>query len=154
MDWKELDTMLERYYEGESTLDEERAIKLFFNSVENVPDKYREAAELFGYFNREASITMPDNFKFSAPVNKHKLWSIIGSTGIAASIAIFIAITINHNQPKAIDQIAQITYQEQKKAYYQTKEALLIVSDNLKKGKREIQRLSIFNEVQKTIIKN
>lgn len=154
MDWKELDTIIEKYYDGTTTLDEERTVRLFFESAEAIPEKYKATAELFKVFKLEAEVHHPETITVFKDKRKLSIWKFAGLTGIAASICLIIIFTIINYQPKAIDQIAEVTYAEQKKAYYQTKEALLIVSENLNRGKKEINRLTIFNEVQKTILKN
>lgn len=153
MDWKELDIMLEKYYEGATTLEEERAIKQFFESANLIPAKYEESAALFIYLKMDAQVKMPVAKKNSLS-NKNRSLAIISSLAVAAALALLISLSGIFQPKMAIDQIAEITYEEQKKAYHQTKEALLIVSENLNRGKKEIQRLSIFHEVQKTIIKN
>lgn len=153
MDWKELDIMLEKYYEGETTLGEEHAIRQFFEKADIIPVKYKESAALFTYLKMDAGVKMPVSRGYAPPKAKRKPW-IISTLAVAAGLTLLISLP-GILQPKmAIDQIAEITYEEQKKVYYQTKEALLIVSENLNRGKKEIQRLSIFHEVQKTIIKN
>lgn len=48
MDYKYIDILIERYFNGETTLEEERILKAFFHQ-EEVPDALRQYADIFAF---------------------------------------------------------------------------------------------------------
>lgn len=78
---KDLDNILERYFEGETSLKEEEALRQYF-SQGNIDAKYQHYAPLFGFFTEErealAAVTPEKKKVRRLP---HHIWS-----GIAAGI--------------------------------------------------------------------
>ena len=58
MNTREIEILLDKYFEGESTLADEKALKDFFNSG-NVPGHLKEYNGIFGYFEIE-KLEKPD----------------------------------------------------------------------------------------------
>lgn len=80
-----IDQLLEKYFQGTTTLQEEQELKLYFSS-EEVFDKHKEFQPLFDLFSVEKKATYP-----AAPqsTQKRALWIKVSAfSGIAASIAL------------------------------------------------------------------
>ena len=55
-----IQALLDRYWEGETTLDEERQLKVFF-SAGNIPEAYQALAPYFQALHTEQAIQLPGN---------------------------------------------------------------------------------------------
>lgn len=65
MDYNHIRTVLEKYWEGESSLAEEAELRVFFQEHKGpLPDDLREAAPLFQYFSEEAARPLPEAENF------------------------------------------------------------------------------------------
>ena len=128
--------VLEKYWDGETSLEEERELRSYFASSQ-VAEEFAPFIPLFAFFDEEkhkemsAHITLPREIKTGKVVNFK--WLI----NIAASIVIFISIFfINKNLNRdRVDQYAyNDTYQTPEEAYLEVKQALLFVSAKMNKG--------------------
>jgi hypothetical protein len=139
MNTTEIKILLDKYYEGETTLDEEKILRRYFTSG-NVDQELAEYAPLFGYQASEAKVQPSENLdaKLTATVskgrkiafyNQRNFW--IYFSGIAASL-LFIASLIFETQlnTQSKNPFADTQYSEAetRKAYEQTKTALAYVS--------------------------
>ena len=76
--------LLDRYFEGETTLAEERALASYFADATNVAPELRQYAPLFAYWAREREV-QPDNLvPFRPPVVRRRL--VVGYS-LAATVA-------------------------------------------------------------------
>ncbi|GAB3249905.1 hypothetical protein GCM10027347_07320 [Larkinella harenae] len=88
---QDIDKLLEKYYAGESTLEEEKQLREFFNSP-SVPDALQQQAEPFRYFaevrNEQPSLTvrqrLSDRLSSASRLRTLATWSL----GLAASVAL------------------------------------------------------------------
>ncbi|MBK8506553.1 MAG: hypothetical protein IPL46_32760 [Saprospiraceae bacterium] len=136
MEENKIREVLERYWEGETSLEEEKELKSYFASSQ-VTDEFAPFIPLFAFFDEEkhkemsAHITLPNETKKAKVINFK--WLI----NIAASIVIFIAMFfINKNlNRESVQQYAyHDTYQTPEEAYLEVKQALLFVSAKMNKG--------------------
>lgn len=92
-----LDKIIEKYFDGETSIEEERALKQYF-SAESIEQKYEIYRPLFGYFSAEQE---KEKEVTSAPqkvVNKKQLvfWlSVAASVAILLGVALFSQIEQN-----------------------------------------------------------
>lgn len=81
--------LLNRYWEGETTLEEERWLKDFF-STQPVPEQYRHEAKLFRALRAEQSVQMPPSGKIA--VSPHPSFRFAWAA--AASVALIVVAGI------------------------------------------------------------
>ncbi|HFB99837.1 MAG TPA: pyruvate ferredoxin oxidoreductase, partial [Phaeodactylibacter sp.] len=62
MDYKNISQLLEKYWEGETSLQEENTLKQYFNQ-ENVAQELQEYQPLFQFFKEEQDLVMSDDFE-------------------------------------------------------------------------------------------
>ncbi|MCK6693374.1 MAG: hypothetical protein L6Q97_14915 [Thermoanaerobaculia bacterium] len=110
----DIQDLLDRYWEGETTLEEERRLKAFF-STEPVPEQYRQEAELFRALRTEQSVQMPAGREMRiAPRPSYRLswWAA------AASVALLLSAGIwwMNRQPLAPDAPVALVAPENKMA--------------------------------------
>lgn len=162
MNLNEIEALLKRFYDGESSLDEEQRLRGYFNQ-EIIPDHLSSHQEQFRYYNfaREEKIPQSDLesdlIKRINQVNtgktygkRHRAFYFV--TGIAASILIFIGIYFqfiaDHNNTA---YSMEDTYEDPEAAYAEAKKALLIVSEKFNAGVNDFNKFSSFNQYKELI---
>ncbi len=82
-----IDELLNKYFEGETSCEEEQQLRTFFAS-ENVPQHLAIYKPMFAYIDEE--ITKNQQKKIKSPVNTRKIFYYI--SGIAAALILMIGI--------------------------------------------------------------
>ncbi|SEW50815.1 hypothetical protein [Chitinophaga arvensicola] len=147
MDYKMISALLEKYWEGESTLEEEATLREFFSTPHNdLPEDLLEAAPLFGYFHVEAEKVWE-----APPAKVVKLSPLRHWMKYAAVILVAVGIGYALKQHEQRQQQVLVAMQQEdmndpQKALEQTKRALQLLAKNLHKGTAGMQKLSYFNE--------
>jgi hypothetical protein len=107
-----IDNILNNYFEGASTPDEEKRLKEYFRSKNNVLPQHEAYRPLFAAFDKEKQIVAP---QFIIPVKRSKrklipmrtIW--FSATSIAATILlIFTLFPINRNTSSDDDYLVYI----------------------------------------------
>ena len=88
---KKIDELIEGYFEGTLSQDEETALKVFLASEEGQGPEYDEVRAIMGYFAAGRSVETLRSRPL--PQNDRKVWRRI--LAIAASLAIIITLGIN-----------------------------------------------------------
>jgi hypothetical protein len=160
MEYQEIEEILNRYLEGESTLEEETMLKEYFSQAD-LPEEHREMKELFQYFAEENNDTAP-HFDVSAELNslvenewkketRNRFRRVVAWAGSAAAVLVFsFGIFQYMNKP---DTVIKDTYKDPKLAYAETKRALLMVSRTMNRSTTSLKYLSkvdqSFNHIKK-----
>jgi len=149
MDSKIIHQLLEKYWEGETSLQEEASLRAFFNQ-EEVPKEFANVQPLFQFFKKEQEAYLDSDFekrlstKLKVVDNQkpraHSLTYYIKR--VAAVAAIFIAILFFLNKNNFLDaggelasvEVTSAEKAEAKMAYAEAKAALLLISKKLNKG--------------------
>jgi hypothetical protein len=173
MNTKEIKSLIEKYFEGETSLTEELLLREYFRSGE-VPEELAGYKPVFTFFEqeKEQELMNPDfdralveklsgaEGKVVTLLPRRTRTFYIASLAAAAVLLIGVAVTVilnvnSRQRYSAEDQLA----------YEQVQEALMIVSSNLNcgvsqvrylqafdKGMEQVQMLSKFYEYQSLII--
>lgn len=88
MDYKEARALLEKYLAGNSSLEEEASLLIFFTENTDLPHDLRYAKAMFGHFNSDRKV----RFQSVDRTPKRKIISIISS--IAAGIIILLGVSV------------------------------------------------------------
>ena len=163
MNTTEIKILLDKYYAGETTLDEEKILRSYFTSG-NVDAELAEHIPLFGYQAREANVVAPaiseqeligtfTGDQKTRFYQKRNFWMYF--SGIAASL-LFIASLIFETQLKTIPgnslNSTQYSEVEARKAYEQTKTALAYVSNKYTTGTEPLEEISKFGNSTKAAV--
>ncbi|NIG56125.1 hypothetical protein [Chitinophaga sp. Cy-1792] len=157
MDYKAISALLEKYWNGESSLEEEAMLKAFYAEPHpDMPEDLEEAAPLFQYFGGGEAIPAEpewDPLPFTetiTPVPAKIVRMRPGYNWMKYAAVLLMAVGIGyalkehqHTKQQANQQLAM--EEEQRKAYQETKKALALLSRNLNKGTEKMQQLSYFN---------
>ena len=150
-DPKIIGKLLEKYYQGETSDMEENVLREFF-SGQDVPERFRADAELFGFFRKEREPTLSGEMesrldrmiKFREPVkfssgSKWKFyWMSAAAAVILILLGIFLDLQIRRNSTL---EVRKDTFEDPYLAYVEAKRVLYLVSDKLNTGRKPLQNL-------------
>jgi len=152
--------MLERFYQGETTLEEERWLKDYFSS-NTVPDELLPDKELFSTFgaagedipvpgdlNEKILVTLESLERKEQKARRISLYSLSGlAAGILALVAVYIFFLRTEDPALIAGNQYNDTYEDPVVAYNEAKRALNYVSAKLNDGTSELQHVK---QVSKT----
>lgn len=159
MDLK-LEELLDRYIEGTST-DEEEAILRGQLKKPGLKSDLKPLADLFAFYESERSMAVPDDQfdkhllrKIEKSQNPARLGLLWKMAGVAAAILMIISLSYVAFNEQPLPAVAEDTYTDPKKAFEETKKALLMLSSRFNEGTEQVEKLETFQEVQDEIIVN
>jgi hypothetical protein len=160
MEYHEVEILLEKYLEGESTLEEESRLRQYF-SQPDLPPEYRGMHDLFRYFDltaKEAEAPFDISSEINSIIeresnNKRRVGMrsiLVWVTSTAAVLAIALGIYRYTYKPQPV---VKDTFTDPKMAYLETKRALLLVSRAMNRNTASLKYLAnideSFNHVKK-----
>jgi hypothetical protein len=161
MDSNKIEDLLNRYWNCESTLEEEQQLREYFKG-HNIPEQLRETASLFRYFEENKKKDFHDasfDKKILAHVKAPKKTTVTrllyNSMRIAAGIAVLMVATwfVRNEIRKSTPQEAVDTYNDPRMALEETKKALLMISKGFGKAEEKAKKITLFNEATEKIQK-
>ena len=163
MNTNDIKILLEKFYNGETSTEEEKALADFFLG-EGVPDEFLSDRRLFcalsetpvevPYESTQAVESLIDSFREEQPARKSiKTFGLTYSiAGVAASLAlIFGVIQYQKNRQQEATSLAD-TYKTPDEAYRATVDALQLFSENFSKGTESMEKANRHLEKAQEII--
>ncbi len=151
--------LLERYWNCETTLEEEHELRSYFNT-ETVPDELKDTAALFRYFESQKKIELKKvvvhpTMKTRSADNGKMVKMFFTSAKIAAGVLVLVAATylVRQEVRKSYPEEVVDTYSDPQLAFEETKKALMMISKTFGKAKQEAGKISVFNEAEQIIQK-
>lgn len=160
MDSKQLEALLQKYWDCETSLEEEERLREYFRT-HDIPEHFKEATLLFGYFDRQRQQAVPGQFengvlkKIKSPKGKTvNLWQT--SWRIAAGVAVLVAAVFFVRQEiRSNNEIAmEDTFDTPEQALEETKKALLMISKGFGKAEQQAKKINVLNEAQDKLTTN
>ena len=156
----EIRKMLERFYRGETSLEEERMLQDYFTST-TVPEELIPDRDLFQSFEEGAdSVEVPSdlNQKILASIDqverketRTRRISLFSLSGLAAGLLVMIAVYLFYIRTDRSPYIASNqmvdTYEDPIMAYEEAKKALAYVSNKLNTGTSELKQVKQVSKV-------
>jgi hypothetical protein len=146
MNLHEIEKLLEKYFEGEASLSEEKLLRDFFASGD-VPQRWKNLEGYFSFIIQEQDQHLEDadfdkmvmaavkGNNLAPLVDLHRPW-IYWIAGIAASLLILIAVFVKFDPfSKSIEN----TYKDPQTAYVEARRILLYVSSKFNKGTSKLE---------------
>ena len=154
MEFNKIRELLDRYWEGESSLEDEAQLRSFFSTNrQDLPADLKEAQPLFSYFAAEAEIELPALPEMEVPVvqmpppRPWEHWMKYAAIFLMAVGVGYAARSFQSRQERILIADANHdTYNDPQKAFAATQKALQLLAKNLNKGTSQVQKLSYFNE--------
>ena len=168
MDSNKAKQLLERYWAGETNLQEELQLRQYFTSRQLPADLAREAA-LFGYFAKQRQTTLSPAFEKKVlqrleetPRGRQRhmpgtggiawFWRLAASLVLIAGAAYLLSRIDTTVEPAGKVEYVD-TYQDPEKAFLETKKALLLISNQMSVGHQQVHKITLINEAEKKIKK-
>ncbi len=160
MDSKQLEQLLEKYWNTETSLEEEKQLRDFFRG-ETIPEQFKETAELFRYFDHQKKVQLNEpsfdgdvarKINATRPAAK-TVKMYYNYARIAAGVAVVIAATYFVGQEVRKSYPAEVTdtYSDPKLAFEETKKALMMLSKGFGKARHETEKIKMFNEAEQKV---
>ena len=142
MELDKIEIILEKYFDGETCIAEEKELKDYFTSS-NVAQHLEQYQPLFGYFSKAKQ----EQYKAVIPL-KTKKRNIASWISIAAAVVVLLGVGtftfMNYNDTKSQDLG---TYDDPKVAFRETQKALALISEHVNTG---IQSAAYINEYEQS----
>ncbi|MHA7059745.1 hypothetical protein ACWGOQ_0021135 [Aquimarina sp. M1] len=154
MELANIEKLLEKYFEGETTLSEEKELKVYFTG-ESVPSHLERYKDLFQFFSEESQVTASSEVILSTNTVPWYAW-----IGVAASIALIVGLFMTNLLPGADPDKGPLlvmekdlgTYDDPEIALQKTKEALDLVATLMNEGKKDLVYLNEFDTAKKELV--
>jgi len=157
-DIRKIEELLEKYYNGETSLEEERTLHWFFQT-RDIPPHLKPDADIFRYhYSQKSEEVFPlieEKLVQLLDDQEHKKRFLLSArtirlvSAIAASIIIVLTLWIGIGRNVLKEQqvaVYEDTYDDPQVAYMETKKTLLLVSKKLNAGTENLQYLKTYNE--------
>lgn len=161
MDSSNIDELLNRYWNCETSLEEEEQLRRYFTGGQ-VPDHLKETAVLFRYFEEGKKKSLPDPafeheiaVKLSPPKRTKTVRLLYNTMRIAAGVSVlmlavwFVRKEVRTTTPQEVVD----TYNDPQLAFEETKKALMMISKSFGQAETQARKINLFNEAQEEIQK-
>lgn len=143
-----IDTLLERYFQAESSLEEESVLRAYFLQ-EDIDPRHQHARPIFMWAQNEQSLTVPSDFEGKVMERIRREPETLPATlwiryrravAIAASLAILTIAIWWIAAPKIVDNesalvaLEEDTFQNPDEAYREFEAALALVAQAMQQG--------------------
>ena len=151
MELDKIENILEKYFQGETTIAEENQLKEYFSSS-NVAQHLEQYKPMFGYFSQvKQQKTMQE-----IPLQTKKLnvaWlSIAASAVVLLGIGTFYYVSEETATP-VVAQSELGTYDDPEEALAATQKALALLSNNVNVGIESVQYIQEYEQSKNKIFK-
>jgi hypothetical protein len=163
MDKKRIEKLIEKFYDGNTTIGEERLLENFF-SQRDIPASMKAERDIFTFYTSSRNEDLPDDRlkqkiiqaikSEGGDLSGNRRRMILMVSSIAASILILIGsffLFIFPSGPGLAFSRYKDTFDNPELAYIETQKTLLYVSEILNDGTRELNKLSKFEKGTKEL---
>jgi hypothetical protein len=161
MDSDAVKALLDKYWNAETTLEEEQQLRGYLRD-NTVPDEWKETALMFRYFDENKKKSLNDIAfdgrvleRVRQPVRGKAVRLFYNTMRIAAGLAVVMVATwfIRSEVRKSTPQEMVDTYDDPKLAFEETKKALMMISRSFGTAEEQAKKINMFNEAQQEIQK-
>jgi len=140
MELNNIEKIIEKYLEAETSIAEEKELRSYFSSP-NVAPHLEQYKYLFQYFTTAKNETSSRSVPLKPRKDHFKWLTIAASLVLAIGFYTFSEVKNNNQEEEALQ------------AYYQTKEALQLLSSNFNTGTEKMLYLNKFDNTKNQIFK-
>ncbi|HMK06466.1 MAG TPA: hypothetical protein VK476_02985 [Flavobacterium sp.] len=148
MESDKIEILLEKYFQGETSIVEENELKNYFSSL-NVAQHLEQYKPMFGYF----SLAKEQQFEQQVPLQTKK--RNVAWLSIAASVVVLLGIGtyayVNSNN--VVQNQSLGTYDDPEVAFRETQKALALLSGQVNKGIESVQYVQEYEDSKNLIFK-
>ena len=148
MELDKIEILLEKYFDGETSIAEEKELKNYFASS-NVAQHLEQYQPLFGYFSQAKQ----EQYKAVVPLKTEKR-NIASWISIAAAVVVLLGVGtftfMNYNTTKSQDYG---TYDDPEIAFRETQKALALISEHVNTGIESVGYINEYEQSKNKIFK-
>lgn len=149
MDYNKIEILIEKYFQGETSLAEEKELRSYFSSS-NVAPHLEQYKAMFGYFSQAKLDEFTKEFP-QQKISKKTVWiSIAASTVILLGMFTFY---INSVEPQEVKNELG-SYDDPQEAFEQTQKALALLSQNVNVGIESVKYVQEYEIAKNKVFKN
>ena len=146
MELDRIENLIEKYFEGETTIAEEKELQTYFSS-EDVAQHLDQYKAMFGYFASAKEQKFEQKIPFLA-IKRNLAWLSIAAS-IVVLLGMFTFYNYNMNQNQDLG-----TFDDPQKAFEETQKALNLLSKNVNVGVQSMEYVNEYQESKELIFKN
>ena len=152
MELNKIEDILEKYFQGETSIAEENQLKEYFSSP-NVAQHLEQYKPMFGYFSQAKE----QKSTYEIPLQSKKrnvAWlSIAASAVVLLGIGTYFFISEQKETTAVASQTELGTYDNPEEALKATQKALALLSNNVNVGIESVQYINEFEQSKNKIFK-
>ncbi len=149
MAFNNIDILLEKYFQGETSIAEEKELRSYFSSQDVAPHLEQYKA-VFGYFTQARKQEFAQQIPQTAKKRNVKWLSVAASVVVLLGIATFFMI--NTNEP-VNHQHDLGTYESPELAFKETQKALALLSSNVNVGIESVRYIQEYEVTKSRVFK-
>lgn len=160
MDYDVAKILLEKYWNCETSLEEEARLRSYFQK-DDIPEALKKYQGLFRFYSEEREKELNHDFDkkmlnmVSGNPEKRRHRYLRMMYKLAAAVLLVLSFfVIQERYSRVKDQakkVVQDTFSDPEKALEETKRVLYFVSEKLNKGKEEVARLNKFKKAEDVV---
>ncbi|WP_281633734.1 hypothetical protein [Flavobacterium luteolum] len=152
MELNKIEDILEKYFQGETSIAEENQLKEYFSSP-NVAQHLEQYKPMFGYFSQAKE----QKSTYEIPLQSKKrnvAWlSIAASTVVLLGIGTYFFVSEKNDTTAVASQTELGTYDDPEEALKATQKALALLSNNVNVGIESVQYIKEYEQSKNKIFK-
>ena len=148
MELDKIEILIEKYFQGETSIAEEQELKNYFSSPDVAPplEQYKP---MFGFFAQAKE----QQYKAIVPL-KAKKRTVVAWLSIAASVVVLLGVGtfayVNYNDQQSEDLG---TYDDPEVAFRETQKALALISEHVNTGIESVEYINEYEQSKNKIFK-
>ncbi|MHC0442255.1 hypothetical protein [Flavobacterium sp. 3-210] len=151
MELDRIENILEKYFQGETTIAEEKELKEYFSSP-NVAQHLEQYQPMFGYFSQVKQQKSTQEIPLQTKKRNVAWLSIAASAVVLLGIGTYF-FTSEKNSAPAVAQSELGTYDNPEEALAATQKALALLSNNVNVGIESVQYINEYEQSKNKIFK-
>lgn len=151
MELDKIENILEKYFQGETTIAEENQLKEYFSSP-NVAQHLEQYKPMFGYFSQVKQQKTTQEIPLQTKKRNVAWLSIAASAVVLLGIGTFYYVSEETATP-VVAQSELGTYNDPEEALAATQKALALLSNNVNVGIESVQYIQEYEQSKNKIFK-
>lgn len=152
MESNKIEIILEKYFQGESSIAEENELKTYFSSS-NVAQHLEQYKPLFGYFSQVKEQRLTQEIPLQTKKRNVAWLSIAASVVVLLGIGSYLYFNSTPNATTVATNSDLGTYDTPEEALVATQKALAMVSHNVNTGIESVQYIKEYEQSKNLIFK-
>ena len=156
MELSRIKILVDKYFEGLTSLEEEQELARYFAQTEDIPEEYQPVKMMLGAFDTLNHETPNREIKVNVETKRRNTFTlnIKWIAGIAAAVAVFVGVTVTINPdnakieapteatPDYICYVNGVKVEDDKVAYAEANRILGSLSEDVQLAMAEVNRLT------------